>query len=560
MKTEKLFDYPKLLLFLEDKTSCLKNKVALSLNTLVGWKELTFDGIGILARHLASYLIENGIEKGDKISIISESKPEWASVLFASVLAGATLVPIDIKLTKYEMESILSNCLPRVLLVSNKYLEVAKLLKSKISSIEDIVVIDEACSDKNYKTIYDMSDYADKKWRHRGLNKTALIIYTSGTTGNPKGVEITYKNMLSQVRALSECFPMKRGERLLSILPMNHLFEMTVGFLTFLNLGTKIYYPQSLKPENLFYILKEQHISFMVVVPAFLKMLKSTIESDLNKKSEIYKLFFKLKYFLASMIPFYRVRKWFFPSIHEKLGGQFKGCISGGAPLELNVAKFIQTLGINIYEGYGLSEASPVVTMNNPRLNKLGTVGRPIVGTEVMVDPVTGELLVKGDNVMKGYYLQPELTAEVIDENGWLHTGDIAEIDKDGFVKITGRIKNMIVLSGGKKVFPEEVEAVLAKSDLFEEVAIVGTVRKGGHKDGTESVTAVIVPKEHLIKENDFEELKKIVKTEINSLSVQLAGYKRPTNLVVLTEKFPRTQTSKVKRKEVKLLAETNLG
>ncbi len=556
-KKHKFLEEQKLLLFLEEKTKDLKNKIALSKNSPVGWKELTYEGIGILARHLASYLIDAGIQKGDKICIISESRPEWASVLFASVLAGATLVPIDIKLTKYEINSILSNCLPRVLLVSNKFLEIAKLMKENIESIEEIIVVNEASKDKDIKSIYEMSDYKDKKWRHRGLNQTALIIYTSGTTGKPKGVEITYKNMMSQVKSISEGFPKIKGKKLLSILPMNHLFELSVGFLTFLNLGATIYYPQNLKPDNLFSILKEKQIAFMVVVPAFLKLIKTSIENDLSKKPSWFKFLFKIKYNFAKFIPSYKIRRMLFPKIHKGLGGQFDGCISGGAPLDLNVAKFINRLGINIYEGYGLSEASPVVTMNTPRANKLGTVGRPISGVDVKIDKETGELLVKGDNIMKGYYGQPELSAEVVEEDGWLHTGDIAEIDKDGYVKITGRIKNMIVLSGGKKVFPEEVESVLEKSDKFLDVCVVGCIRKGGQKDGTEVVTAVVVPNKEIL--GNTEDLYKVSKQEVNALSLQLAPYKRPVNVVISNEALPRTATSKIKRKEVKAFAEENI-
>ena len=163
----------------------------------------------------------------------------------------------------------------------------------------------------------------------------------------------------------------------------------------------------------------------------------------------------------------------------KKLGGKFKGCISGGAPLDLKVGEFISRIGIHVYEGYGLSEASPVVSMSTKQYNKKGYVGKAIEGVTIRIDKETGELMVQGDNVMKGYYNQPELTAEVI-ENGWLHTGDIAEIDSEGFLKITGRIKNMIVLSGGKKVFPEEVESVIQKSPMLQEVCVVGGIKKGG--------------------------------------------------------------------------------
>ena len=254
---------------------------------------------------------------------------------------------------------------------------------------------------------------------------------------------------------------------------------------------------------------------------------------------------------LAKYIPFSVIRRLMFHSITKKLGGHFKGCISGGAPLDLNVGEFIRRIGIDIYEGYGLSEASPVVSLSTKKANKFGCVGKAIDGVEIKIDKETGELLVKGDNIMKGYYGQPELTSTVVDSDGWLHTGDIAEIDSQGFLKITGRIKNMIVLSGGKKVFPEEIEAVLEKSPLIKEVCVFGATRKGGQKDGTESVSAVVVPVSN-IYDKEPENAGKLIKDEVKQISQKLALYKRPTQVFISKEALPRTATSKVKRKEVK--------
>ena len=549
-----------LLLFLEERTAKLEDKNALGINTYLGWREITFRGLSILSRRLASYLIDvKGIEKGDKIAILSESKPEWGVTLFGAILSGATLVPLDIKLTEYELNSILSDSLPRILLTSSLYLEKAKLLKQQIPSIEEIIVLDEGSTDAECPCMYNMPDVPDKKWRHRSPSKTAFIIYTSGTTGKPKGVEITYKNAMAQVESINNCFRLGVNDRLLSILPMNHLFELSVGFLSFLSMGTAIYYSKSLKPKDLFRILSEKEITFMVVVPAFLKLLKADIESDIKQLGFFRKLFFKLKFAIAKSVPSMRLRKMMFPSIHRKFGGKFKGCISGGAPLDLEVGNFIETLGINILEGYGLSEASPVVSLNTKEAKKFGSVGRAIPGVEVKTDPETSELMVKGDNIMKGYYHQPELTAEVIEPDGWLHTGDIAKIDEEGFIFITGRIKNMIVLNGGKKVFPEEVEAVLQQSPMFQEVCVVGTKRSGGQKDGTEDVTAVIVPIKELAESTpDDKELLTKVRAEAKALSQRLSLFKRPTNIIISRDLLPRTATSKVKRKDVKKFAETN--
>lgn len=541
------------LLFIERKLRKLEKNIALGMKSHYGWRELTFKGLDILSKRLANYLIEIGVDKGDRVCILSESTPEWGAGLFSSVMAGAITVPVDVKLTIYEMTSILSDCLPKVILVSSKMLKTAIQLKELVPSIEHIIILNDAGSVKDYPSAYNLDDIPNKRWRHRNINATALIIYTSGTTGNPKGVEISFRNVLSQIKAIAPCFKLGEGDRLLSILPMNHLFELTVGFLTFLSLGTSIYYSKSLKPSDLFDLLQEKQITFMVVVPAFLKLLQVSLESEIKAKGVFAKTMYELKLELAKMIKIKAFRKFLFKGIHKSFGGQFRGFLSGGAPLDIKLARYYETIGMSIYEGYGLSEASPVVSVNVEKATKVGSVGRPLSNVQAKIDAETGELLVKGDNVMKGYYNQPDLTDEVITSDGWLHTGDIARIDKDGFIWITGRIKNMIVLSGGKKVFPEEVEAVLEKSDLFQEVCVVGGKRKRGQKDGCEDIYAFIYPKQDCIAHlNSQEEVEDFVRKEVKNLSQRLANFKRPTNIITLTEPMPRTGTNKIKRREVK--------
>lgn len=546
-------DQSNVLLFLENRTEELESKISLGMKSNFGWQELTFKGLGILSRRLANYLIKIGVDKGDNLAILSESMPEWGAALFASILSGATTIPLDIKLTIYELTSILTDSKPKVLLVSNTFLEVGLKLKDTIDSIEEIIIINDIGSNQKYPSLYNIPDEQGGKWRHRAPGKTAFIIYTSGTTGTPKGVEISFKNVMAQVDSVGKSFQLGIHDQLLSILPMNHLFELTVGFLSFLNMGTSIYYSQSLKPKDLFKIIQEKQITFMVVVPAFLKLLKTSIETEVNQLSPIKRGLFNLLYNLAKFIPFYCVRKKMFSGIHKKFGGKFKGCISGGAPLDISIAEFFETIGIRVFEGYGLSEASPVVSVNTERYYRLGSVGKTLPNVYAKIDEKTGELMIKGDNVMKGYYKKPELTAEVIEEDGWLHTGDIARIDKDGFIFITGRIKSMIVLNGGKKVFPEEIEAVLEHSPLFAEVCAFGAKRSGGQKDGTEDVYVAVVPSESLLNsvKND-EELNNAVKKEVKILSEKLSSYKRPANILVTKEPFPRTATKKVKRNDVR--------
>lgn len=546
------------LLLLQDRTEDYKNKIALGIRTAFGWKEFTYKGIGLLSRKLGAFLINDfKITKGDRIAILSESKPEYGACVFASVLAGTITVPLDIKLTTYELVSILNDCLPRVLIVSLAYLETALELKSKISSIEHILVMDEPAYNEQIPSIYTIPNNYEAKWRHRSTNSLAMIIYTSGTTGAPKGVEITFRNMLTQMDDLAEMylriFGEKRSIKLLSILPMNHLFEMTVGFSMMMNWGLTVYYTHSLKPKDILGIMQDKNINFMIVVPAFLKLLKSAIETEVKNSPPLTRFLFNAMFKISKFIPSFRIRKLLFSKIQKKFGGNFFGCISGGAPLDVSVGEFFERIGIRVYQGYGLSETSPVVSVNVDKRGVMASVGRPLKSFEAKIDPDSGELMLRGPAVMKGYHNQPEMTAEVIDSDGWLHTGDIAKIDKDGHIYITGRIKNMIVLSGGKKVFPEEVESVLEKSPMFAEVCVFGASRKDGSKEGTEDIVAVVVPKDEIIEKTaDDRELETIIRHEAKILSERLAPYKRPINIIVKKDALPKTTTRKLKRQEIK--------
>lgn len=547
-----------ILSLLEDRTNNYNDRVALGIKNALGWREFTYKGVGLMSRKLAWHLINVvGVKKDEKVAILSESKPEYGACVFASILAGTTTVPLDVKLTKYELTSILSDCEPTVMLVSQHHLETAIALQKEIPSIKTILVMDEPSCNREYKSIYELPNNFDEKWRKRSSKSTVFIIYTSGTTGAPKGVEISFTNMFSQLEdmkvAFDEILSLEHA-RILSILPMNHLFEMTVGFSTFLNYGCSVYYTQSLKPKDILAIMREKQINFMIVVPAFLKLLKTAIEADLNNSSPAEQTMFKSLYHLAKFVPCSAIRKLMFKKIHDKFGGHFIGCLSGGAPLDLHVGKFFDRIGLKIYQAYGLSEASPVVSVNTNKRRELASVGRPLKSFTVKTDSVTGELLIKGPAVMKGYHNQEELTKSVIDEDGWLHSGDIAKIDKDGHIFITGRIKNMIVLSGGKKVFPEEVESVLEKSEYVSEICVLGVSRTFGSKDGTEEIAAVIVPKDYLYDRYSEEELDKLIRGDIKRLSTRLTAYKRPVNIVISRHPLPRTATRKVKRKDVKEL------
>ncbi len=544
---------------LEDKSNLYARKTALGMKTTLGWRELTYDGLGLLSRRLASYLINDiGVKRDERMAILSESKPEYGACVFASVMAGMTTVPLDIKLTLYELTSILSDCLPSVMLVSQSYLDTALDLQKAIPSIKHIILMDEVQLSNGLQSIYTIPNNYHCKWRHRSRKSTMFIIYTSGTTGAPKGVETTFGNILAQLADLKvilrRIFPKRGDVRILSILPMNHLFEMTVGLATFLNFGFSIYYTKSLKPKDVLNIIQDRKIDFMILVPAFLRLLKNVMEAEIRNSSKWYQFTFPIKYFIAHFITFKWFKKIMFKRLHKLFGGSFKACLSGGAPFDLETARFFRRIGIDVYEGYGLTETSPVATMNLEKNRDMHSVGKVLPSYEAKIDPETGELLLKGPSIMKGYHNQPELTAQAIDKDGFFHTGDKAEIDKKGRVYITGRLKNMIVLSGGKKVFPEEVEAVLEKSDKIAELCVLGIEREGGAKDGTEDIAVVVVPKEYIKEQYQGDELLKVMRDEVKHLSKSLAPYKRPLNVIITDKELPRTATKKIKRNQVKEL------
>ena len=543
---------------LEDKTNIYARKIALGMKTTYGWRELTYDGLGLLARRLASYLINDlGVQKEEKMAILSESKPEFGVCVLASVISGMITVPLDIKLTIYELTSILTDCMPTVLLVSQNYLDKALELQKAIPSLKHIIVMDRQPASSELQSIYTTPCNYSCKWRHRARNSRMFIIYTSGTTGNPKGVETTFGNILAQLKDLTTVMgPIftRKDTRILSILPMNHLFEMTVGFATFLNMGFSVYYTQSLKPKDCLNMIKDKKIHFMISVPAFLRLLRSTLEAEIRNAPKFYQALFHFNFhYSAKFLPFRWIKKIFFRRLHNCFGGHFRSFMSGGAPYDFETAKFFRRIGIEVYEGYGLTETSPVASFNSKWNRDLRSVGELLPSFEGKIDKETGELLLKGPSIMKGYHNQPELTAEAIDTDGWFHTGDKARLEGRN-IYITGRLKNMIVLSGGKKVFPEEVEAVLEKSDKFAEICVFGMEREGGAKDGTEDIALAIVPAEHLKTELQGTELEKVLKDEVKRLSKQLAPYKRPINITILNQPLPRTATRKVQRRKVKEL------
>lgn len=362
---------------------------------------------------------------------------------------------------------------------------------------------------------------------------------------------ITYKNLMFQVRTQAENTDVGAGDRVLSILPLNHLLELTCGFLGVLFPGGTICFANTLFPHELAECMQDRKIRAMLGVPLLYRSIQSGIERRIQNAPVRTRILFRLAWLLAGILPWNGVRRRLFRRIHQTFGGRLRILVSGGAPLSRPVSRFLERIGMPILQGYGLTETSPVVSLNMPCANRPGSVGRPLPGVEVRIQD--GEILTRGPHVMKGYYRNEPLTREVIDAEGWFHTGDLGRIDADGFLYVTGRRKSLIVLGGGKKVQPEEIEAVLVESPKIQEICVLGRTACRGPNQGQEEVCAVIVPAEGVSLPE--------IEAEIRRLGAEFAPFKRPSRIHVYPEELPKTTTRKVKRNVLgEWLAEIEAG
>lgn len=524
------------------------------------FRKVSYVELGRRTVGVSSNLIKLGIVKDDKIAIYSENRPEWSVAFFGIVCASAIVVPVDVKLSEAEVQFILNNSQAKGIFVSEKHLDVIDKIKQSLPELKYVIAID----DSQRQDIMKLKDLRliSEEMKNRPIHEedTALIIYTSGTTGSAKGVELTFRNLMFQIRSLSEVIDYKIGEQFLSILPLNHTLELTGGLIAPLYAGACITYCDSVKPTRILSLMQETHTRMMICVPLVLKMLHDGI-MDKVAKMPAYKqrIFNRLLSFSKILLKFnIRVGRLLFWNIHKQFGGALHSFVSGGAPLNIDVEINFNAFGFRILQGYGLTETSPIIAVNTYKQSRFGSVGKPLPGARVKIlkendSSKDGEILTRGNHVMKGYFQSPEKTAEVI-KYGWFHTGDLGYFDKDGFLYISGRIRNLIVLGAGKKVFPEEVEDVMSRSPLIKEICVLGRIATKGMRQGCEEVYAAVVPNLVLFEQGertDAQKIKDKVSKEISRLSENLADYKRIVDFEIWSDEFPKTAARKIKRKVV---------
>jgi long-chain acyl-CoA synthetase len=463
------------------------------------WRPTSHAEVLRQVEQLAAALAAMGVQRGDRVAILSENRPEWAVSDFAALGIGAVDVPIYATLPAAQVAYILNDCQAKVILVSTRE-QLAKVLeiRGEVPALQEVVCFeapDGAEGVLHLATVLERGRQEMEAGRATpfreqaeavGRDDLATLVYTSGTTGSPKGVMLTHFNLASNVAATEEheVFRFQPGDIALSFLPLSHVFERMVDYY-YWSAGVGIAYVDQM--DRIAESLAEVRPHVVAAAPRVFEKIYAKVMGATGVKRKLV-MWAKgvgeaaVEDRLAGRSTGPRgfqeklADKLVFSKLRARTGGRVRGFVSGSAPLSADIARFFWAAGLPIYEGYGLTESSPVLSANRPAAVKLGTVGQPIPGTEIRID-AGGEILARGPQVMKGYWNQPEATAESIDGEGWLHTGDVGEIDDRGMLRITDRIKNLIVTAGGKNIAPQPIENEVAMSPYISQVVMLGDKR-----------------------------------------------------------------------------------
>lgn len=500
MKVERLFDIPYFQL------EQYPNEKMFSYKKEGTWHSLSTKDFIKKVNLVSKGLIEYGIKPDDKIAIVSPNRYEWNCLDIAIQQVGAIVIPIYPNISTKDYRYIFNDAKIKIAFLGTEELfEKISSIRTEIPSLEEVYTYDKVNGAKFWEDIFDESDTHEAALKERKAavkyEEMATIIYTSGTTGDPKGVMLSHKNILSNVEASIPLIPADEMSRVLTFLPVCHVYERMLHYL-YMKLGASIYFAESLDTigEN----IKEVKPHVFTAVP---RLLEKVYDKIIAKGSELTGIKHKLFFWAVELAKDYNpqgnsfiyniklgiARKLIFSKWMEALGGEVKAIASGSAALSPQLCRIYLAAGINILEGYGLTETSPVISVNNltdgPRI---GTVGRLLKDVQVKIAE-DGEILVKGPNVMLGYYGKPDKTAEEFDAEGWFHTGDIGEMVEGTFLKITDRKKEIFKTSGGKYIIPQPMENKFKESRFIEQIIVIG--------EGQKFPAALIVPSFPFVKE-----------------------------------------------------------
>ena len=472
---------------------------------------------------VATLLQSRGLTKGDQVVLWGPNSPHWVLIFFGCVRAGVIVVPLDLRSAPDYVERVISRTDPKL------------AFTSRFTPKGDVDHgVPEITFEQLEETIADMPPPADVDIAPDDLVE---IMFTSGTTGDPKGVMLTHRNLTANIEGISQYISCEPSSRLLSILPLSHMYEQMGGLFVALNSGASVTYPTSRQPTVLARTMRERKITILLLVPQGLELLMNGIEREITRQGK--KALWDRLLKIAERTPF-RLRRVLFRRVHKQFGGKLDFIVSGGAALDPDLGRKWELLGVKIVQGYGATEASPVISNHAIEDRRIDSTGRPLPNVEVKISDA-GEILVLGDNVTPGYWRAPEETAAAFDGD-WYRTGDLGYFDDEGFLHIQGRLKDMIVLSSGQNVFPEDIQSVLTKHPNVTDATVVGLT-----KGSSVEVHAALI-----LDDSDT------APDVVSWTNDQLAEQQRIRGFTVWPEEdFPRTHTLKVKKR---LVIDTILG
>lgn len=512
-----------------------------------------------ILEHFGTAILNLGVEK---IAIIGNNRYEWCTSYLATITAGKIIIPLDKALTNKEIVKLIKRSGAEAVIYDEKYQNAVNScdLEYRICMddlIQEGVTRYRHLLGQGYDLLKQKYDAYDKEVMDK--DKMAVMLFTSGTTDEPKGVMLSQYNLCSQVAAITNQVQLYPSDTLLSFLPIHHTFECTITFLYGTYNGTTIAFCEGLKyiAQN----LKDYEVTVFVAVPLILETMYKKIQKGIVESGKK-DLIDKMKKISNTLLKFHiDVRKKLFKPVLKQFDEHLRVVLYGAASMDKTTILGYNELGIELVQGYGLTESSPVIATETDKKKRPGSIGIPLENVEVKIDSPNedgvGELLAKGPNVMLGYYENEEATKKAIDEEGWLHTGDYAYIDKDGFIFITGRQSDTIVLRSGKNIYPQEIEFLINKLPYVEE-SIVYSRNKS--KTDTLLCAKIVYNKDSIVekfgKQKDYKEF---VWKDIKEMNQELPAYKHIKEIMITDEPLEKTTTQKVKRfKELKKIENAN--
>lgn len=476
--------------------------------------------------------------------IIMENRPEWIYSFFTIWDKNSAAIAIDAQSSPKEILYVLEDSNPDIIMCSN---ETEKNILEAISNYnfkDNIKVLNV----DNFKIDDEkMKKIANSKFELRNPegNQTAAMLYTSGTTGSPKGVMLTYNNLMTEMEGIYEKGIFDHRDQILALLPFHHVLPLTATVLLMLRYQTSIVFVKKIASKEIFEALEKNRVTALIGVPRVFKLFYDGIKQQIDAKfitRAIFKIMSKSK-----SIP---LKRKVFSKVHKKFGGHLDFIVAGGAKLDPEIARFYETLGIYSLEGYGLTETSPVIAVNSKKERKIGTIGKKLYNIDVKIE--NEELWVKGPIVMKGYYNKPEKTTEVMTEDGWFKTGDLAKIDEEGYITIIGRRNSMIVLSNGKNIDPETLEnRLIAKSDKL--------IKEAGIFNHQNKLAAIIIPDLLECRKRNINNVKTYIKNIVEDYNLSAHNYEKVLDYKVFEEELPKTRVGKLRRFMLPNLYEQNV-